>query len=142
MATVRPIPTGWRLISVPAGWLPVRSRRAGLWDYRLNPRSCTVSAVSASWGLSPSPWSRSPFGPVAQATQPEPRMAGSASRGPHTTPRSVQSDGLAAIAPFQDSVSPLAAMRRLSPIRQEVPVNVWLTYCTIVWHPQRQGGPA
>lgn len=94
-------------------------------SYRLNPRSWTVSDCSASWGLSPSAWSRSPFGPVAHATQPEPRMAGSTSRGPHTTPRSVQSDGFAAIAPLQSSVSPLAAIgqgRAVSrPIADDVP---------------------
>ncbi len=41
--------------------------------HRLSPRSWTVRDCSASWGLSPSPWSRPPFGPVAHATHPEPR---------------------------------------------------------------------
>ncbi len=37
-----------------------------------------MSASSASSGLSPCAWSRSPFGPVAHAVQVAPRMAGSA----------------------------------------------------------------
>jgi hypothetical protein len=83
------------------------------YPHRLNPRSWVVTELSASWVLSPLPWSRSAFGPVAHSTHPESRIAGSASRGPHTTPRSVQSDGLAAMAPFQVSVRPLAAMSRI-----------------------------
>ena len=70
-----------------------------------------MSCNRASCGPDPRPLRRSLFGPRAQAHHSSGLWTfGSASRGPHATPITFQSDGFAAIASRQHSVRPLDAM--------------------------------